>query len=114
METKKLLTWKESDFLWKKNWYTWKDVATVKKIADALTNDSGAVVITPDAFKDLEDRINQEELESFIKVVCKVNGLEHSEVKKRKEKPQITLSEVKKTIEEVLSIKITLTNQQFR
>jgi hypothetical protein len=114
METKKLLAWKESDFLWNKNQYTWKDVAIVKKIADALTNGSGAVVISPDTFKDLEDKINKEELDTFIKVVCKVNGLEHNEVKKRKEKPQITLSEVKKTIEEVLSIKITLSNQQFK
>jgi len=110
---KRKLYWKETDFSWKQNQYTWDDVAIVQKIVTTLTDSSGNLAINKKAIEDLESKFEPKELDQFIKIVCKVNGLDHDEIKFRKSKPMVSIKEVKKTIEEVLSVKITLTKQKI-
>ena len=113
MDTKKFLLWKETARLWTSLNVTWPEVFILLQAIESFGG-QGGLVVTKKTIEDLNKQFTPGELDTFIKLVCKINGLEHNEIKTRKTKPLVTVKEVKKTIEEVLSIKITLSNQQFK
>ena len=59
------LTWETSDFVWSTNSYTWGDVYLVEKATDDGRRP-----------KDWKKNLTDDEQKKFIKLVCKVKGIE--------------------------------------
>lgn len=94
MATKTPYNWDNADIIWSKNPYTWDDVALIKEVLDA-----GAPY--QEIFKDKKKK------EKFIKLICKVEGVEYKETKNIK-KRQIRITDVSLVAKEVLGIDVKI------
>lgn len=94
MATKNPYNWDNANFLWNKNPYTWDDVALIKEVL-------GAGASYQEIFKDKKKK------EKFIKLICKVEGVEYKETKNIK-KRQIRITDVSLVAKKVLGIAIKI------
>jgi len=94
------LTWGTSDFVWSTNSYTWGDVCLVEKATD-----------DGHTSKEWKNRLDKEEQKRFIKLVCKVKGIEtYSGQKTIDEDITVTTGDVKLVIKEVLGVDLMVEN----
>jgi len=92
MATKIVYKWDTADFTWNNNPYTWDDVALVQEVVQAGSN-------YQEVFKD------EKKKKKFIKLICKVEGVEYKETKEIK-KRQIRITDVALVAKEVLGVDI--------
>jgi len=94
------LTWEGSDFIWGDNPYTWGDVCLVEKATDDGRRP-----------KDWKKNLTADEQKKFIKLVCKVKGIEtYSGQKTIEEEITVTADDVKLVIKEVLGVDLMVEN----
>lgn len=84
--------WNTANILWNNNPYTWDDVALILEV---LGGGSDYQTI----FRDKEKK------KKFIKLICKVEGVEYKETKEIK-KRQIRITDVALVAKEVLGVDI--------
>ena len=84
--------WNNANFQWDNNSYTWDDCAITKEIIDA----GGSY---QEVFRDPIKK------KKFIKLLCKVEGVEYKETKEVKER-QIRITDVALVAKEVLGVDI--------
>ena len=84
--------WNTANFKWDSNPYTWDDVALVQEIVQAGSN-------YQEVFKDTTKK------KKFIKLICKVEGIEYKKTKEVK-KRQIRITDVALVAQEVLGVDI--------
>lgn len=84
--------WNNANFKWDSNPYTWDDCALTKEIVDAGSN-------YQEVFKDTTKK------KKFIKLLCKIEGVEYKETKEVK-KRQIRITDVALVAKEVLGVDI--------
>jgi len=92
MATRIPYKWNTANFAWNNNPYTWDDVALVQEVVQA----GGAY---QEVFKD------EKKKKKFIKLICKVEGVEYKETKEIK-KRQIRITDVALVAKEVLGVDI--------
>ena len=92
MATRIPYKWGNANFAWNNNPYTWDDVALVQEVVQA----GGAY---QEVFKD------EKKKKKFIKLICKVEGVEYKETKEIK-KRQIRITDVALVAKEVLGVDI--------
>tara|TARA_R100001594_G_scaffold147597_2_gene200911 strand:- start:109 stop:423 length:315 start_codon:yes stop_codon:yes gene_type:complete len=99
------LNWEDSDFLWNDNPHTWDDVALVVSLIESR----GASV--PEILWQV-DKLDPEKKRRFIKLVCKVKGIEtYSGQKTMKiEDIKVSADDVKLVVKDVLGIDLTVEN----
>ena len=94
MATRTPFTWNNANFAWNNNPYTWDDCALVEELAAALGG-HGATGVQ----KVLKDK---EKKKQFVKLLCKVKGVEFKEEKEIKNY-KIVISDVELVVNEVMS-----------
>jgi len=87
--------WDTANFQWNNNSYTWEDCAITKEIVDTIRAGGSY----QEVFKDTTKK------KKFIKLLCKVEGVEYKETKEVK-KRQIRITDVALVIKEVLDVDI--------
>jgi len=87
--------WNTANFQWNNNSYTWEDCAITKEIVDTIRAGGSY----QEVFKDTTKK------KKFIKLLCKVEGVEYKETKEVK-KRQIRITDVALVIKEVLDVDI--------
>jgi aspartyl/asparaginyl beta-hydroxylase (cupin superfamily) len=92
MATRIPYKWNTANFAWNNNPYTWDDVALVQEVVQAGSN-------YQEVFKDTTKK------KKFIKLICKVEGVEYKETKEIK-KRQIRITDVALVAKEVLGVDI--------
>lgn len=93
MSTRRIpFKWSNANFKWDDNPYTWDDCALIQEIIDA----GGSY---QEVFKDTTKK------KKFIKLLCKVEGIEYKETKEVK-KRQIRITDVALVAKEVLGVDI--------
>jgi|TARA_R110001606_G_scaffold364230_1_gene518583 hypothetical protein len=105
------IKWKDADFKWEKaptvgTPYTWDDVSLVEGVvSDGAT---GSAVLYN------VDQLDPEEKKRFIKLVCKVRGIEtYSGQKTVRDDITITAEDCEMVVKEVLGIELTVENIQI-
>lgn len=98
MATRTPFTWNNANFAWNNNPYTWEDCALVEELAGALGG-HGTAGVHKEVQKVLKDK---EKKKRFIKLLCKVKGVEHEEQKEIKNF-KIVISDVELVVNEVMS-----------
>ena len=88
--------WGNANFSWSNNPYTWDDVAFVNEIIQ----NGGA------SHSDYFDK-KPEAKKKFIKLLCKVEGIEYKETKEVL-KRQIRITDIKLVVKEVLGVEIKI------
>ena len=105
------IKWEEADFKWEKaptsesaDWYTWNDI----KFLEELVDGHGA---TADGILWHIDQADPEKKRRFIRLVCKVKGIEtYSGQKTIKDDIKVSAEDVELVIKEVLGIDLTVEN----
>lgn len=92
MTTRIPFKWNTANFSYNSNPYTWDDCALVQEVVDAGTS-------YQEVFKD------EKKKKKFIKLICKVEGVEYKETKEVK-KRQIRITDVALVAKEVLGVDI--------
>ncbi len=93
MATRIPFTWNNANFAWNNNPYTWDDCALVEELVAAGGHGAAAV------HKVLKDK---EKKKRFIKLLCKVKGVEYEE-QKEINNYKIVISDVELVVNEVMS-----------
>jgi type II secretory pathway component PulL len=99
------LNWEDSNFLWNDNPHTWDDVQLVVSLIESR----GASV--PEILWQV-DNLDPEKKRRFIKLVCKVKGIETYSGQKtmKTEDIKISADDVKLVVKDVLGIDLTVEN----
>jgi hypothetical protein len=88
--------WGNAHFSWSNNQYTWDDVAFVNEIIQGGSNSSPTYINN-----------NKEVKKKFIKLLCKVEGVEYTE-NKEVLKRQIRITDIVLVAKEVLGIDVKI------
>ncbi len=99
MATRIPFTWNNANFAWNNNPYTWEDCALVEELAAVISGGHGAAGVHKEIQKVFMDK---EKKKQFIKLLCKVKGVEYEEQKEIK-KHKIVISDVELVVNEVMS-----------
>ena len=98
------LNWEDSNFLWEDNPHTWDDVQLVVSLVESR----GASV--PEILWQV-DNLDPEKKRRFIKLVCKVKGIEtYSGQKTIRDDIKISAEDIELVVEKVLGRSITVEN----
>ena len=98
------LNWEDSNFLWEDNPHTWDDVQLVVSLVESR----GASV--PEILWQV-DNLDPEKKRRFIKLVCKVKGIEtYSGQKTIRDDINVSAEDIEFVIKEVLGIDLTVEN----
>lgn len=93
------LTWDEVDYLWNDNPFTWDDVCLVIKATDGGHSSK------------YKDRLSDDEQKQFIKLVCKVKGIEtYSGQKTIDTDIEVNVEDIKLVTKKVLGVDLIVEN----
>jgi adenine specific DNA methylase Mod len=96
------IRWEDANFLWNSNPYLWDEVELVTEVI------GGGDVI--EAIKKV-DKLPEDKKKRFVRLVCKVKGIEtYSGQKEIKEDIKITTEDIKLVAKKVLGIELTVEN----
>ena len=109
------IKWEDADFKWEKAptndaavRYTWDEVILVEEIVDDSGGASGSDILWH------VDQADPDKKRRFIKLVCKVKGIEtYSGQKTVREDIEITAEDCELVVKEVLGIDLTVENIQI-
>ena len=87
--------WNTANFQWDSNPYTWDDCAITQEVVDAIRRGGSY----QEVFRDTRKK------KKFIKLICKVEGVEYKETKEVK-KRQIRITDIALVAKEVLGVDI--------
>jgi hypothetical protein len=115
MEEKIYFDWSNLEVNWIDVEYIWIDVAITRKVEQAFGgNPFGGVPGTKHVYlppaEVVKKALDKKEYKRFITLVCKVNGITVQSMKERKPECKLTLTEIKRTIEEVLRPQVRVTH----
>ena len=96
MEQRVPFQWNTANFAWSSNPYTWDDCALITGI---ITQMGGSFSTPP--------KLNKEKKKQFIKLLCKVEGVEYKE-NKEIIKRQIRITDIVLVAKEVLGIDVKI------
>jgi hypothetical protein len=104
------IKWQEANFKWEKaptsdsaDRYTWDDVKFLEEIATGVA--SGEEILS------VVEKLEKEKKKRFIKLVCKVKGIEtYSGQKTIRDDIEITAEDCEMIVKEVLGIDLTVEN----
>ena len=104
------IKWEDADFKWDlaptregEARYTWDDVKVLEEIVEAVADGGGIV--------DVVKQLDPEKKERFIKLVCKIKGIEtYSGQKTIRDDIKISAEDCELVVKEVLGIDLTVEN----
>ena len=97
------IKWEDADFKWNDNPYKWDEVLLVEEVVDAISISGGIA----DAFQ----QIAPEKKKRFIKLICKVKGIEtYSGQKTIRDNIKVDAKDIALVVKEVLGVNLTVEN----
>jgi hypothetical protein len=109
MDQKIYLKWEDNVIIWDDTLsygayhFTWDQVWIVQQAQQAV---GGGGWSPRQQFERIREKLPEEEVKKFIKVVCEVNGRIYSEKKYKQVEAQLTVDDIKKTFDTVLRVKV--------
>ena len=92
------LTWEDSTWIWSSNNFTWGEINLAKKVEAGKSSD-------------YKKTLTSSEQKRFVKLVCKVKGIEtYSGQKTIEDDVTVIAEDVKLVIKEVLGVDLTVEN----
>lgn len=113
-ENKIYLEWNQYNDVWSTTLYTWNDVAIALKVGQAFGGSPfGGLPLEKHIYLPPQEIVKKtltgKEYKKFVNLVCKVNGITSQQLKVRNPECIMTLTEIQRTIEEVLKPQVKIT-----
>ena len=101
------ITWEDANFKWNENPYKWDEVQLVTQVVAAAAS-AGA---GGDEIVKYVDALEPEKKKRFIKLICKVKGIEtYSGQKTIRDDIKVNAEDIELVVKEVLGIDLTVEN----
>jgi hypothetical protein len=109
------IKWEGANFLWNSNPYTWNEVEIAAEVIGSSGGWPGLAQTVkrkkPNEILQKVEKLDKEKKERFIKLVCKIRGIEtYSGQKTVKEDIKVTVKDIELIAKEVLGIDLTAEN----
>ena len=105
MITKVYLEWENVDFTWDQLDMLWEDVAIIKVVGELIRRGGGSsAYVRGNPWEKTRTELGEEKTKKFIRIVCKVNGLEYEEVVYPNPKIKVTADHIDKVFTEAIKI----------
>lgn len=111
MSTIYYLDWQEVNINWEDLDLDWEDVYIVIEAKQRAGGGSGTLLkeyIKGNPWKNFKRDLGEEKAEKFIKIFCKVNGMEYEEVIKPNPKIKVKVEHFQRVFEKAPNIKIKM------
>ena len=97
------IKWEDADFKWNDNPYKWDEVQLVEEVVDAIEANGGIA--------DAIQQLSPEKKKRFIKLICKVKGIEtYSGQKTIRDDINVDAKDIELVVKEVLGVNLTVEN----
>ena len=97
------IKWEDANFKWSDNPHKWDDVQLVEEVVDVIQANGGIV--------DAVQQLSPEKKKRFIKLICKVKGIEtYSGQKTIRDDIKVNAEDIELVVKEVLGIDLTVEN----
>jgi hypothetical protein len=97
------IKWEDANFKWSDNPHKWDDVQLVEEVVDVIQANGGIV--------DAIHQLSPEKKKRFIKLICKVKGIEtYSGQKTIRDDIKVDAKDIELVVKEVLGIDLTVEN----
>jgi len=111
MATKYYLDWQEVNTNWEDLDINWEDVFILieaKQLAGGVSGNGLKEYIDGNPWAKFKRDLGEEKSEKFIKIFCKINGMEYEEVIKPKSKIKVKVEHFERVFENVPNVKIKM------
>jgi hypothetical protein len=97
------IKWEDADFKWNDNPYKWDEVQLVEEVVDVINANGGIA--------DAIQQLSPEKKKRFIKLICKVKGIEtYSGQKTIRDDINVDAKDIELVVKEVLGVNLTVEN----
>jgi hypothetical protein len=118
MQTKIYLNWEDVNILWEQVDMTWEEVYILQEIGAVIRRrgggGDGALMdyikgnpwdVTK---KEIEKEVGEEKTKKFIKLVCRINGLDYEEATEPNSKVKVTVEQLEKVFNESIKVGVKI------
>ena len=105
MVKKIYLNWENTDFTWNNLNMTWEEVAILIEIGK---KGGSSAYINGNPWDVAKKQLGEEKAVKFIKLVCRVNGLDYEKTLEPKNEMKITIGHIERVINEGMKIGIKI------
>ena len=107
MFEKYYLKWEEIDFTWDHLDMLWEDISILREIAGVIRRGGGSMAyVQGNPWDKTRQAVGEEKTKKFIKIFCRVNGLDFEETHELKDGMRITVDQIEKVFDEARKIGI--------
>jgi hypothetical protein len=109
MQQKVFLEWENVFTNWEDLDQVWEDVHILIEVAESIKRGGGlSSYVKGNPWDKTRKELGEEKTKKFIKIVCKVNGLEFEDVIDPNPKIQVTVEHLEKTFAESIKIGVKI------
>jgi len=109
MITKVYLEWENTDFTWDQLDMLWEDVAIIKEVGELIRRGGGSSdYVRGNPWDKTRRELGEEKTKKFIKIVCRVNGLEYEDVIDPNPKIKVTANHIDRVFNESIKVGIKI------
>jgi hypothetical protein len=109
MQTKVYLEWENVDFTWDNLDMLWEEVAIIQEVGEVIRRAGGSTAYVKDNPWDVtRQQVGEEKTKKFIRIVCKINGLEYEDVIDPNPKIKVTANHIDKVLNEAVKIGVKI------
>jgi len=109
-EGKKYVKWEEATINWENVELTWDEFFILLEVTEVLRKGGGGGTSLKEYMEknpwdktkqNIEKELGEEKTKKFIKLICKINGIEYKQTKEKQDKIDITTEHLERTFKEV-------------
>ena len=109
---KEYLNWENTNYTWETLDMVWEEVILITNAYNIYRRGGGSSAYDPsykNPFEGIIKKLPEKDIEKFIKIICRVNNIDYEKKKRIKpEKIKINISQLNKTFEDILKVKINM------
>lgn len=109
MQTKVYLEWENVNFTWENLDMLWEEVVLIKEVGELINKGGGSgAYVRGNPWEKTREQLGEEKTKRFIRVVCKVNGLEYEDVIDPNPKIKVRAEHIEKVFNEAVKVGVKI------
>lgn len=104
------LKWEELDFKWEEMNFSWEEVAIVEEVGRLIRGGGGGYseYVKGNPWEKTKQALGDEKTKKFIRIFCRVNGLDYEKVSEPNSGIRVTVEQVEKVFNEAAKIGVKI------
>jgi hypothetical protein len=109
MTNKVYLEWENVNFTWDNLDMLWEEVAIIQEVGEVIRRSGGSTAyVKGNPWEKTREQLGEEKTKKFIRVVCKVNGLEYDDVIDPNPKIKVTADHIDRVFTEAIKVGVKI------